>query len=145
MTLEEQMRSRIKTAMREHREVEKSILRLALGELQTAQTRGGEFTEAQAEKILRKLMASNTETMAARPEADHSRLEEENAILDSLLPKMWDLEQVKQFLGAEDTLAAIKAAPNDGAATGAAMKAIKPAGAPVDGKTVSQAVRELRA
>jgi len=144
MTLEETIRDRIKTAMRERREVEKSILRLALGEFQTMQMRSGDLTEEQGLKILRKLMTSNEETIAAAPDADHSRLVEENAILDSLLPKMWDVEQVKAFLAADEILAGIQAAPTDGAATGVAMKALKGESAPVDGKTVSQVVRELR-
>jgi len=145
MTLEETIRDRIKTAMRERREVEKSILRLALSELQAVLTRTGELSEEQAQKIVRKLIASNEETIAASEGADHSRLVEENAILDSLLPKMWDADEIKAFLSAEAVLASIQAASNDGAATGAAMKALKSESAPVDGKTVSQIVRELRA
>ena len=40
---------------------------------------------------------------------------------------------------------AIKAAGNDGQATGIAMKHLKASGASVDGKTVAEAVKQLRA
>ena len=145
MTLETTIRDRLKVAMRERREVEKSILRLALSELQAQETRAGSLSEDEAHKLLRKIIAGNNETIAAKPEADHSRLDQENAILESLLPQLWDLEQTQAALAADDAaLAAVKAAPNDGAATGAAMKALKATQAPVDGKTVSQAVKALR-
>jgi hypothetical protein len=39
---------------------------------------------------------------------------------------------------------AIKAAGNDGQATGVAMKHLKSAGASVDGKTVAEAVKQIR-
>ncbi|NLF30297.1 MAG: GatB/YqeY domain-containing protein [Planctomycetes bacterium] len=145
MTLEETIRGRIKVAMREKREVEKSILRLALSEIQAQEARAGSLSDEDAAKLVRKLIASNSETMAASPGADHTRLEQENAILESLLPRLWDLQQTKAALAADaGALAAVKAAPNDGAATGAAMKALKSKQAPVDGKVVAQAVKELR-
>jgi uncharacterized protein len=40
---------------------------------------------------------------------------------------------------------AIRAAGNDGQATGVAMKQLKSTGATVDGKTVAAAVKQLRA
>jgi hypothetical protein len=40
---------------------------------------------------------------------------------------------------------ALRAAGNDGQATGIAMKHLKPTGAVVDGKTVSAAVKRIRA
>ncbi|MFW6145827.1 MAG: GatB/YqeY domain-containing protein [Planctomycetota bacterium] len=146
MTLEATIRDRLKVAMREQHEVEKSILRLALSELQAQKTRAGKLSEEDAQKLLRKIIAANNETIAAKGDADHTRLEQENAVLESLLPKLWDLDETKAAIQADaDALAAVQAAPNDGAATGAAMKALKRKQAPVDGKIVSQAVKALRA
>ncbi len=145
MTLEATIRERLTDAMRQHREVEKSILRLALSELQAQKARAGKLSEDEAQKLLRKIIAGNNETIAAKPDADHARLDQENAILESLLPQLWDLDETKAALQADDdALAAVQAAPNDGAATGAAMKAFKSRQAPVDGKIVAQAVKQLR-
>lgn len=143
--LVDQIRARVKEAMKARREVEKTILRLALGEVQTEEARrGATLSDADVEKILRKLVKSNVETIAATDDpARKAELSEEVSILESILPKT---------LGEDDVIAAlasvadaIKSAGGDGPATGIAMKHLKASGATVDGKTVSAAVRKLRA
>lgn len=145
MSLISTIKSDIITAMKAKDELRKTILRVALGEIQKIESREGSISEEEVQKILRKMIASNNETIAAAPDKDNSKLVAENEILDQLLPKMWDADKVREFLAADiETLAAIKSADNDGPATGAAMKALKIAKAPVDGKIVSQVARELR-
>jgi uncharacterized protein len=143
--LTETIRARMKAAMKAHKTVEKEILRVCLGEITTEEGRHGEaMKDAAVEKILRKLLKSNLETLKSTEDAaQKAELEEENAILDSLLPKQLDEVAVLAALG--EVADAIKAAPGDGPAIGIAMKHFKQSGAEVDGKTVSAAVRKLRA
>ncbi len=138
------IRARVKEAMKARREIEKTILRLVLGEVQTEEARrSATLDDGEVEKILRKLVKSNTETLEATEDAARrAELEEELTILESLLPKT---------LGEDDVVAAlaavaddIRGAKGDGPATGIAMKHLKVSGATVDGKVVAGAVRKLR-
>ncbi len=142
--LTDQIRARVKEAMKARNVVEKEILKVALGEIETEQTRrGADMSDADVEKVLRKLVKSNRETHDATSDPDKQAvLREEIAILESLLPKtLGEDEIVAALAGVAD---AIRSAPGDGPATGVAMKHLKQIGATVDGKTVSAAVRKLR-
>jgi len=142
--LTDEIKARIKAAMKAHKVVEKEILRVALGEIQTDQARSGEaMPDAAVEKILRKLVKSNRETLAmTEDDSQQAELTEEIAVLESLLPQTLDEAQVTAALApvSDD----IKGAPADGPATGIAMKHLKSEGAAVDGKTVAQAVKKMR-
>ena len=142
--LTDEIKARMKAAMKAHKVVEKEILRVALGEIQTEQSRSGEtLSDGAVEKILRKLVKSNRETLAvAEDETQRHALTEEVAVLESLLPKTLDEDQIITALAsvAED----IQGAPADGPATGIAMKHLKSEGAAVDGKTVATAVKKMR-
>ena len=143
--LSEEIRTRMKAAMKAGRVVEKEILRVCIGEITTEEARHGTAMEdAGVEKILRKLLKSNRETLAATTDAtDKANLEEECTVLESLLPKqLGEDEVVAALAGVAD---AIKGAAGDGPAMGIAMKHLKQAGATVDGKTVGAAVRKIRA
>lgn len=142
--LVETMKARLKEAMKAKKTVEKEILRVALGEVQTAEARSGvDLKDAEVEKILRKLVKSNRETLDATQDTDRRAvLEEETAVLDSLLPQTLDVDAIVAALA--DVTDAIKAAGNDGQATGVAMKHLKKAGATVQGKDVAAAVKRIR-
>jgi uncharacterized protein YqeY len=144
MSLTETIRARMKEAMKARKNVEKEILRVCIGEITTEEARSGEaMSDAQVEKILRKLLKSNLETLkSTEDEAGKAAIEEENAVLESLLPKQLSEDEIIAAL--EPVADAIKGAPGDGPATGIAMKHLKQSGAAVDGKTVSGAVRKLR-
>ncbi|MCD4826123.1 MAG: GatB/YqeY domain-containing protein [Phycisphaerae bacterium] len=145
MTLAETIKEQIMQAMKQKLELEKNILRVALGEIQRIETRQGSITEAEAQKALRKLIASNKETIAAAPEKDNSDLLRENQIIEALLPQLWDQAKITEFLSSdEDALAGIRSAGGDGQATGVAMKSLKAAGAAVNGKDVAAVVGNLR-
>lgn len=143
--LVETMRARVKEAMKARREVEKTILRVALGEVQSEEVRHNTtLDDAAVEKILRKLVKSNRETIeVTTDEARRAELTEEVTILESVLPKQMSEDEVVAALAAvaDD----IRAAKADGPAMGVAMKHLKSTGAAVDGKVVSAAVRKLRA
>ena len=142
--LKDEIRGRVKTAMKSGNTVEKEILRVALGEIQTEEARAGkDMDDAGVEKILRKLLKSNRETLDATQDAGaKATLVQENAVIESLLPKTLGEEEIIAALG--DARDAIAAAGNDGQATGIAMKALKAQGLAVDGRTVSAAVRKIR-
>lgn len=141
--LKEEIQSRIRAAMKAKRTIEREILGVALGEIQTAEARKGELSEEERTGIVKKLVKSNRETIDAGPDATRKAvLEEEIAILESLLPKAMGPDEIVSALsGVAD---AIRAASNDGQATGVAMKALKAQGASVDGKTVAEAVKRMR-
>ena len=142
--LVDEIKRRIAAAMRAGNTIEKDILRLAYGEVQTAEARGTAVTDDGVAAIVRKLIKSNEETIGATAEGEAKRvLVEENVVLASLLPKSMGVADIVAAL--EPVKDAIKAAGNDGQATGAAMKHLKASGAVVNGKDVTEAVKQIRA
>lgn len=142
----DEIKARMFRAMKAGDVVEKEILRVVVGEVTTDAARPGrKGSDEEAQALIRKLVKSNDESIAANPDAEKlAQLQRENAILGSLLPRsMSEAEVVAALESAKD---AIRAAGNDGQATGVAMKHLKAAGttAPVDGKVVSAAVRSIR-
>ncbi|MBK8215950.1 MAG: GatB/YqeY domain-containing protein [Myxococcales bacterium] len=142
--LKDEISRRIKQAMRDGNTVEKEVLRVALGDIQTAEAReGAKESDDAAIAVVKKLLKSVTETAAqtANP-AEKATLEAEIVVLSSLLPKALSVEELVAKLTPKAD--AIKAAPNDGAATGIAMKALKADGVDANGKDVTEAVKKLR-
>ncbi|MDB4944641.1 MAG: hypothetical protein JWP97_4175 [Labilithrix sp.] len=126
--------------------VTRDVLRLALGEIQMAEARkNAPGTEEEAAAALRKLIKSNEESLAALPSGDSrvAALKQEIEVLKSLAPAQLTVEQIALALAPVE--AAIKAASNDGQATGLAMKHLKSVGADVKGTDVGAAVKQLRA
>ena len=140
----DEIKTRMFKAMKEGRIVEKEILRVAVGEITTHAAREGKSgNDEEAQAILRKLIKSNDESIALCDEASRKAdLELENKTLEELLPKSLTVDEILSTL--ESAKDAIRAAGNDGQATGIAMKALKSAGAIVSGKDVSAAVRQMR-
>ena len=124
--------------------VEKEILRVAMGEITTEAARPGrQGTDEETQAILRKLVKSNEETLASTTDPERRAvLEQEIAILGTYLPKSLAPEEILAALA--PVLEQIKAAGNDGQATGIAMKQLKSTGAVVNGKDVGVAIKELR-
>jgi uncharacterized protein len=142
--LVDEIKRRISVAMKARNTLEKEVLRVALGEIQTAEARGVATTEESVAAVLRKLIKSNGETLAATTdEATKRTLAEENVVLASLLPKATGVPEIVEALAAVRD--AIRAAGNDGQATGVAMKHLKASGAVVNGKDVTEAVKQIRA
>ncbi len=142
--LVDDIKKRITAAVKAGDTVARDVLRLALGELQTAEARkSGPFSEEEAAAALRKLIKSNEETLALS--ADDPRaadLRHEIEVLTELLPARLTPAQIVEILASQRD--AIKAAGNDGQATGIAMKHLKTVGAAVDGKDVAVAVKQIR-
>ncbi|MHA2047744.1 MAG: GatB/YqeY domain-containing protein, partial [Candidatus Thorarchaeota archaeon] len=84
MTLMEKLKTERIQAMKDKDTVKKSILTLALGEVQSAESRQGSIEDSQIEKIIRKLIAGNEESLSYR---EDETLVKENEILADFLPK----------------------------------------------------------
>lgn len=143
--LVEQMKAQLKEAMKAKDLVAKDVLRTALGEVQTAESRATEaLSDAEVQKILKKLVKSNTETLGVTKDpATKDKLTRENEILAGLLPKSLSVDEIVAALAAVTD--AIKAAKADGPAMGVAMKTLKQSGAAVEAPDVNAAVRKIRA
>lgn len=142
--LSEDLEARTKEAMKARDEVAKTIYRVVLGELQTAEARsGGELDEAAGHKIVKKLIASNEATLEKTEDAEaRARLERENALLLELVPRSLSVEAIVEALA--PVTEAIRSAKGDGPAMGIAMKQLKSAGAPVESPDVKAAVAKIR-
>jgi uncharacterized protein len=144
MAILDELKARMNEALRGKDEVAKNIYRLAYGEMQLASARSGkEVNDDEAMAILKKLVKSNEETLALATEAGQREpLAREIALLTAMLPKTLGVPEIVAALA--PVADAIKAAGNDGQATGVAMKHLKSTGASVDGKTVAAAVKQIR-
>ncbi len=141
--LAEEIKRRMFAAMKAKNTVEKEILRVALGEIQTAEARGAAGGDDATAAILKKLVKANEESLAAS-EAEEQRqtLREEIAILESLLPRSLSVDEIITAL--EPVREPIVGAKADGPATGIAMKHLKTQALSVDGKDVAAAVKRIR-
>jgi len=143
--LVEEIKKRVALAMRSGDTVTRDVLRLALGEIQTAEARkNAPLGEDDAAAALRKLVKSNEETLGALPAGDDriAPLKREVEVLLSLLPAQMNAAEIVAALAGQ--VDAIKAAGNDGQATGIAMKHLKASGAAVNGAEVTAAVKQIR-
>ncbi len=139
-----EIKARMFAAMKAGRTVEKEILRVALGEITTEQARGGDDGDPLVVAVLRKLVKSNGESLRlCESGAQQAVLREEIQILEAFLPRSMALDDIVVALA--PVTDAIRAARNDGQATGVAMKHLAGAGAAVEGKDVAAAVKRLRA
>jgi hypothetical protein len=140
----DELKRRLKEAMKTGRTIEKEILRVALGEIQTIEARSETNADDQtAISVIKKLVKANEETLQVSENADQRRaLEEELVVLRSLLPDSMSVDQIVEALA--PLVQQLKAAGNDGQATGIAMKHLKSSGAAVEGKQVAEAVRRIR-
>ncbi|MEM7626717.1 MAG: GatB/YqeY domain-containing protein [Planctomycetota bacterium] len=138
------IKSQIKDAMRAKDTATRDLLKVVLGDLQLNETRkGSALTDEEAQKDVKKVIKGNRETIAAVNDPEVvQRMEWEISVLEKLLPQTLSVDEIVAALGpvAED----IKAAGNDGQATGVAMKHLRPTGAVVEGKDVAAAVRQIR-
>lgn len=139
------IKSQIKDAMRAKDSATRDLLKVVLGDLQLNETRkGSALTDEESQKDVKKVIKGNREMIAAVDDPEVvKRMEWEIGVLETLLPKTLSVDEILAALA--PVADAIKAAGNDGQATGVAMKHLKPTGAHVEGKDVAAAVRQLRA
>lgn len=141
--LAEEIKRRMFAAMKAKNTVEKEILRVALGEIQTAEARGEAVTDQTAIAAVKKLLKSNEESLALTTDPEGADvLRQEIEILKSILPQGLSVDQIVEALG--EVQDAIKSAKAEGPATGIAMKHLKSQALAVDGKDVKAAVVRMR-
>ena len=142
--LVDELKKRIATAVKDGDSVARDVLRLALGEIQTAEARKNtQLSDEEAAAALRKLVKSNEETLGLSGEGEQATtLKKEIEVLTSLLPKQMSVDEIVAALASQ--VDAIKAAKADGQAVGVAMKHLKSTGASVTGNDVQAAVKKLR-
>jgi uncharacterized protein YqeY len=142
--LVDELKKRIATAVKEGDSVARDVLRLALGEIQTAEARKNEkLSDEEVAGALRKLVKSNEETLGLSGEGERAiALRKEIEVLSSLLPKALSIDEIVAALA--PSIDAIKAAKADGQAVGVAMKHLKSTGATVAGNDVQAAVKKIR-
>jgi uncharacterized protein YqeY len=144
MAILDELKARMNEALRGKDEVAKNIYRLAYSEMQLASARSRkDVNDDEAIAILKKLVKSNEETLAVATEAaQREALAREIALLTAMLPKTLGVPEIVAALA--PVAEAVRAAGNEGQATGVAMKHLKSTGASVDGKTVAAAVKQIR-
>jgi uncharacterized protein YqeY len=142
--LVDELKKRIALAMKDRDQVAKDILRVALGEIQTQEHRANApMSDDDAIAVVRKLIKSNDETIAASSGERAMTLARENEILASFLPRRMTVDELAAALA--PVREAIRAAKTDGQATGVAMKHLKAAGASFEGSDAAEAVKRVRA
>jgi uncharacterized protein len=142
--LADQIRKQMLAAMKAGNVIDKQVLGVALGEIQTAEARAGKsLSDEEAQAVVKKLVKANEETLEVATNTEQQRaLRQELTTLKAFLPTTLSADQIASALA--PVADAIRAAKNDGQATGVAMKHLKAEGAAVDGKDVAQAVKQLR-
>ncbi|OAI46541.1 hypothetical protein AYO44_11160 [Planctomycetaceae bacterium SCGC AG-212-F19] len=149
MSLKEKVRQKFEDAKRAGNREDKNLRSVILGDISTAEARSGkDVSDADVEKLLRKMVESNTETVTqlkSHHRADDPQvavLEREMVFLKSLLPQTLDAEAIAKAL--EPVRAEIINAKSDGQAIGVAMKHLKCLSLSVQGQEVSAAVKQIR-
>lgn len=142
--LVDDIKARMFQAMKSGDVIAKEVLRVAMGEITTDAARDGrKGDDDEARAIVKKLAKSIEETRAQETDTEkQAACTREIEVLSEFLPKSLSEDDVAKLL--EPVAEAVRAAANEGAATGVAMKHLKSSGAAVEGKTVQAAVRKLR-
>lgn len=142
--LKDEIRAQMIDAMKQKRALERGILKVVLGEIETIESRGGDSLDDDAViKIVRKLIKSNEESMEATADpARRETLAAETEILESLVPAALDAAAIVEALAPVGD--EIRGAKADGPAMGIAMRHLKSTGAVVESRDVNAAVRTIR-
>jgi len=145
MSLLDVMKANLKKAMFAHNEVEKNILRVAIGETNqlamTTQQGNKPVSDEQIAKILRKLLISNNEVLQNTPDGERKTiLQTENQILEVLLPSQLTQDEIRVQL---QNIQEVVQLPM-GKAIGVAMKHFRETNALVDGNDVKSVVESMR-
>lgn len=143
MSLKEKIKTNMIASSKQGRELERTLLRTVLGEIQRKEAKA-DLNDEQIIAVIKKMHSNNLETIDKLDGASAmaERLAEENIILESYLPKTLSVEEIAEALrGIEDK---ILGAPNDGPAIGMSVGFLKKQGLAADGKDIAQAVKKIR-
>lgn len=141
MSLKLKIKEQIVIATKAKKEHTKNVLKVVLGDIDMQEVRNkNDLTDGEIIKIVRKTL-QGVEEMLSYKSGDIG-LEEEKAVLSSLLPKQLSKEDVLAALGSK--VEEIKSAKSDGQATGLAMKHFKESKLSVDGTLVAEVIKDIR-
>jgi uncharacterized protein YqeY len=146
MSLYDDLKARVTTAVKGGDARTRDTLRTVLGEAQAeAVRRKTEATDEVVLGVIRKAVTGLKETipLAQKDGRDTTQQEAELVLLESLLPKAWDKEAITAVLA--PLREELRAAKNDGQAMGVAMKALKAQGATTNPDDVKAVVAAARA
>jgi uncharacterized protein len=150
MTLLETLKEKLTEYRRAQKPTEMGVLQVVLGDASMIEARtGNKASDEEVEKLIRKTILGNQETMTILEQRgltaseNHAKLTTETALLQSLLPASLTVDEIVAAL--DDVNDAIKAAKNDGQATGVAMKHLKSLKVRALGDDVAAAVKKIRA
>lgn len=131
------IKAKIKDSMKAKDSDTVALLRLVVGSVQ----QDGDDSDTAVEKVIRKMIKSNNQTAEVLVNNGGSAKEvlAENALLDSFLPKSLTVDEIVAFINEN----AIDVTGHAGKAMGAVMKALKDAGATVQGSDVKSAIEKL--
>lgn len=149
MSMVETLKQKLTACRKAGQSVEMGVLQVVLGEASMITARSGKpASDDDVEKVVRKTMLGNQETLAILQQKNmtasenFAKLTKENVFLQSLFP---DTLTVAAIVAALDEASdQVKAAKNDGQATGVAMKHLKSMNLRVVGNDVAQAVKQIR-
>jgi uncharacterized protein YqeY len=150
MSLKDTVREKFEQAKRGGNREEKNLLSVILGDISTAEARSGkQLPDADVEKLLRKMMENNTETLTQLK--SHNRagdpqvavLKREIALLTALLPQSLNVDAIAKAL--ESLHAEIVSAKSEGQAIGLAVRHLKGLSLNAQGQDVSAVVKQIRA
>ncbi|MCH2110330.1 MAG: GatB/YqeY domain-containing protein [Polyangiaceae bacterium] len=145
MSLSAQIKKDMFAAMKAKKSLEKEVLRTLMGEITMSAARESvdDIGDEAVQAIIRKLIKSNREALAAGPDADRAKeLQAEIDCVTIYLPRSLSSAEIVALLA--EVEAAIQAAPNQGPAMGIAMKVLKGGGHTVEAKDVAAAVGQIR-
>lgn len=144
--LVEQMKAKLVEAMKQKNETQKNILRVVLGDVETAELRSKKkLSDDAVQDVIYKRMDSNIEVINIKgTEAQHNTLKEEIDVLQSFVPVRWNEDKIEHMLSLF-ALSEILGAKADGQAIGLARAKLTELGATYDGKVVKSVVEKLRA
>jgi uncharacterized protein YqeY len=149
MTMLETLKAKLTECRRAGRPVEMGVLQVVLGDASMIEARTGKpANDEDVEKLIRKVLLGNQETLSILEQKglaasdNHAKLTRESAYLQGLLPQTLSVDEIAAALA--PVADAVKAAKNDGQATGVAMKHLKAQKLRVLGDDVAAAVKKVR-
>ena len=143
MSLKEKIKTNMIASIKLGNELERTLLRTVLGEIQRKEAKS-ELNDEQIIAVIKKMRSNNLETIEKLGGSGVAveRLTEENIILEQYLPATLSVDEIAEALkGITDK---IIGAPNDGPAIGMSVGFLKKQGLTANGKDVAQAVRKIR-
>lgn len=130
------LKSEVIVAMKSGDHVKRDVLKVVIGEVQTAESRNQKVTDDLIYKMIRKVIEGNTETLNQIVRTH--KLSKENLILGAFLPKLLNKDEIRAAL--KDV--AITGHMKQGQVVGQCVSMLKSKGLAFESKDVAEIVSE---